>query len=194
MKLYAKTDGLLYSKDDAGTETLVSGGAGSGGIASGTSFPGGPSTDDLYYRTDRSILYFYNGTRWLSVQLYEHFLGQTAGGGITSSANDLTTPVWNGTYDLWLENAYGMLYTSASLSGSAYWTIDVYKADTNAGSPTLLCSMNNQSGTNGQYARKTASIGALLGTTMHTFSINFIKTSTPGTCIVSAMLTYRLVG
>lgn len=29
--IYAKTDGLLYSKDDAGTETLVSGGAGGGG-------------------------------------------------------------------------------------------------------------------------------------------------------------------
>ena len=31
VRLYAKTDGLLYSKDDAGAETLVSGGAGGGG-------------------------------------------------------------------------------------------------------------------------------------------------------------------
>lgn len=31
--LYAKSDGLLYSKDDAGSETLVSGGAGGGSIA-----------------------------------------------------------------------------------------------------------------------------------------------------------------
>lgn len=31
--LYAKADGLLYSKDDAGAETLVSGGAGGGSIA-----------------------------------------------------------------------------------------------------------------------------------------------------------------
>lgn len=30
--LYAKSDGLFYSKDDAGTETLVSGGAGGGGV------------------------------------------------------------------------------------------------------------------------------------------------------------------
>lgn len=30
VRVYAKTDGLLYSKDDAGTETLVSGGAGGG--------------------------------------------------------------------------------------------------------------------------------------------------------------------
>lgn len=36
VKLYAKTDGLLYSKDDAGTETLVSGGAGGGAGAGWT--------------------------------------------------------------------------------------------------------------------------------------------------------------
>lgn len=35
VRLYAKTDGLLYSKDDAGAETLVSGGAGGGSSASG---------------------------------------------------------------------------------------------------------------------------------------------------------------
>lgn len=32
-RLYAKADGLLYSKDDAGVETLVSGGAGGGSVA-----------------------------------------------------------------------------------------------------------------------------------------------------------------
>lgn len=32
-RIYAKADGLLYSKDDAGTETLVSGGAGGGSVA-----------------------------------------------------------------------------------------------------------------------------------------------------------------
>lgn len=31
--VYAKSDGLMYSKDDAGTETLMSGGAGGGSVA-----------------------------------------------------------------------------------------------------------------------------------------------------------------
>lgn len=31
--IYAKADGLMYSKDDAGVETLMSSGAGSGGVA-----------------------------------------------------------------------------------------------------------------------------------------------------------------
>ena len=32
-RIYAKADGLMYSKDDAGTETLMSGGAGGGAVA-----------------------------------------------------------------------------------------------------------------------------------------------------------------
>lgn len=36
VRLYCKSDGLLYSKDDAGTETLVSGGAGGGSVATDT--------------------------------------------------------------------------------------------------------------------------------------------------------------
>jgi hypothetical protein len=49
VKLYAKTDGLLYSKDDAGTETLVSGGAGGGSGATGNvliAMPFGVSLED----------------------------------------------------------------------------------------------------------------------------------------------------
>jgi hypothetical protein len=38
VRLYAKADGLLYSKDDAGTETVVTGGGGGGGT------PGGATT------------------------------------------------------------------------------------------------------------------------------------------------------
>jgi hypothetical protein len=45
--LYAKTDGLLYSKDDAGTETLVSGGAGGGSIGGSTG-----ATDNRLLRAD----------------------------------------------------------------------------------------------------------------------------------------------
>jgi hypothetical protein len=45
--LYAKSDGLLYSKDDAGLETVVTGGGGGGGS------PGG-ADGDIQYRVDAS--------------------------------------------------------------------------------------------------------------------------------------------
>lgn len=45
--LYAKSDGLFYSKDDAGLETVVTGGGGGGGS------PGG-ADGDIQYRVDAS--------------------------------------------------------------------------------------------------------------------------------------------
>ena len=49
--LYAKSDGLLYSLDDAGTETLVSGGSGGGG-GSGDVVGPSSSTDEALARFD----------------------------------------------------------------------------------------------------------------------------------------------
>lgn len=39
-------------------------------LENGTSFPVSPSTDQRYYRTDRNLEYFYDGTRWLTVTLF----------------------------------------------------------------------------------------------------------------------------
>lgn len=36
----------------------------------GTSFPTSPTTYDRFFRTDRGVWYFYDGTRWLSVEEY----------------------------------------------------------------------------------------------------------------------------
>ncbi|MES2782591.1 MAG: hypothetical protein V4657_07335 [Pseudomonadota bacterium] len=44
--------------------------ASSGGISNGAAFPVGPATNDLFYRSDRDIIYFYDGTRWLSATEY----------------------------------------------------------------------------------------------------------------------------
>jgi hypothetical protein len=48
VRLYAKSDGLLYSKDDAGTETLVSGGAGGGGGNVGNVLAAVPASVELH--------------------------------------------------------------------------------------------------------------------------------------------------
>jgi len=50
---YAKADGLLYSKDDAGVETVVTGGGGGGAsIAYQASAPGSPTTGMLWVDSD----------------------------------------------------------------------------------------------------------------------------------------------
>src|SRR5690242_7883896 len=80
----ALTNPMTTSQDiivggSSGTPTrLAKGSAGSflglsnGSLAylAGSSFPGSPATNDLYYRTDRAKLYYYDGTRWLTVEEY----------------------------------------------------------------------------------------------------------------------------
>jgi hypothetical protein len=72
VRLYPKADGLFYSKDDAGTETLVSGGAGGGGgsasISRGVvgSRPAAGTAGTLYLPTDAPLAFEDNGSSWQS--------------------------------------------------------------------------------------------------------------------------------
>lgn len=159
-------------------------------FASGTSFPGGPATNDFFFRTDRGLLYYYDGTRWLTVTLYEHFLGQMTG--ISATSTEVHSPVWAGLYDQYLVDLITVMFAASGLSGTAYWTIEAYSYD--AGSGSLLATTTNQSGTNAQYAYKRTAINALIGTGADSLSTRAVKTSTPGNFTGGSMITYRLVG
>lgn len=229
--IYAKSDGLMYSKDDAGTETLMSGGAGGGGVATdpiwdaagdlavgtgantaarlaignaggvvaringavawnaGTAFPTA-ATGDRYFRTDRGLEYYYDGTRWVTVQLYAQDLGSWANVAAGSASHG---PVWAADYDQWLVDFRAVMLTASASSGSAYWRLDLYTPDgTTLGS--AVATVNNASATNNSYDRKTANIGALLGTGKDGFVADLVKVTTPGNFYGAAMVTYRLVG
>lgn len=77
--LYAKSDGLLYSKDDAGTETLVSGGSGGGGGSIGGSTG---STDNALMRAD--------GTGGATIQSSSVTLADSSGTFTSSTSIGLT--------------------------------------------------------------------------------------------------------
>lgn len=56
------TTGNLEAYNGASWVSLTSG--------AGTSFPGSPATGQTYFRTDRLLEYAYDGTRWLSTEIY----------------------------------------------------------------------------------------------------------------------------
>lgn len=250
-RIYVKADGLFYSKDDAGVETLMSGGsggavatdaiwdakgdlaggtgantaakltvgtngtiltadsgettgmkwaaAGSGGIASGTSFPGSPSDNDIFYRSDRDILYFYNGTRWLTVNLYMHpmtWIGEAAAVFPQSAAQTpFRTPVpFGNAYDVWLESMVWLSRVITTNNGSQYWTVALAKL-TIAGASTTIVTGDTSADTAGQFPVHTTTINALLGTSHTMLDINTAKVTTPGNlAALEVHLLYRLVG
>lgn len=159
---------------------------------SGTVFPSAV-TGDRYWRTDLGLECYYDGTRWLSVQLFHDIMAQSTDGGIPISATQICgrNTLWSGAYDLWIVSVYGTMFSS-SLSGSAYWTVTVAKGNT-ASSFTDIASFNDQSGTDSNWEKKTVAVGALLGASDSTLRWTATKTSTPGPVYVSGAVTYRLV-
>ncbi len=165
---------------------------GGGGLSSGTSFPGSPSTNDLYFRTDRGIIYFYNGTRWLSVDLMKTDMStQTALAPYTASGASTQFGVaFGGEYDLWLEEFITNSAVVTTNTGSNYWTIPL----TRDPSATALASYTTASDTVNVNTKHRVTIGALNGTSDGYFTCNPTKTGSPGSLYMQAMVTYRLVG
>jgi len=200
---YAKTDGLMYSKDDAGTETLMSsGGAGSvatdpiwdaagdlavgsgantaakltigaagGHVAringvvawdSGTSNPGAAAAGDRYWRTDLGLEIYYDGTRWVTTEVY---VAQGFAHGIT------TTGTWIGGHgflvggrDIWLLTVEGQASVITTNNGTNFWTLEAWKSNAagTLGGSSSLGSVATSGFTASQAADVSIAINALL--------------------------------
>jgi hypothetical protein len=165
-------------------------GSGASGVPSGTSFPGSPATNDIYFRTDRGLLYYYNGTRWLTVDLYrQEIAGQTALTPFSANAT-LYAALWAAQYDVWMVDLITNSAVLTTNDGSHFWTI----ALTRGPSGTALASYTTAADTLGVNVGHRVSIGALTGTSDTYFAVDATKTSTPGNLYLQAAVTYRLVG
>ena len=191
-RLFLGEDGLLHVKDSAGTVSDPYTGA--SGIDSGTSFPGTPSNNDIFYRTDRDLLYFYDGTRWLTANLYDLPIPPTDAAlpFSATSACRVTSP-HAAVYDLWLEDFQSAFHVVAgtALSASHKWVITLVKspAESTIATITIDSGSLNAWRDSGQIA-----IDALLGTTQFALSAVATKTGTPGNLFTMPTLTYRMVG
>jgi hypothetical protein len=169
-------------------------GAGSG-INTGTSFPGSPATNDLYYRTDRGLLYFYDSTRWLTTNVYPLQFGQQFQSGAFTGAGQTRismAAVWSNTYDMWLIDWRYSSYVATTNNGSNYWTVELRKTD--GVSSASISAPTTASDAPDTYITHVATIGALLGTANDVLAMDLTKTSSPGGIYVVGLVSYRLVG
>jgi hypothetical protein len=175
---------------------------------SGIAFPSGPITGDRFRRTDRNMDYVYDGTQWLSADVFILPMGAWANSatytitisattaavhrGIVSVAGDLAT-------DIWLEavESVNFIAGGTALSASHKWVATIFKIDA-ADSGTSIATLTIDSGAANNWHRRTVAIDALLGTvaTYSSVRIAWTKTGTPGTLDVQIppVITYRLVG
>lgn len=190
--VYAKADGLLYSKDDAGAESLLSSAA--SGVPSGTSFPGGPSTDDLFHRTDLDLIFYYDGTRWLTINVYILPMTHRALASISATTTMGDFPIRQD-LDTYITRIDTTKFVSGgtALSASHKWVTTV-NTKTVTNSKAAIITLTLDSGTLSNNIPQSSATGWVIDrTTYYGLELVETKTGTPGDLFASYEIKYRLI-
>jgi hypothetical protein len=192
-RLYYVTDENALERDNGATWDSVEGV--NAGYSEGTSFPVGPSTDDKFYRTDRNILYYYDGTRWLSVQVFrETFFPSDNTNPTTTDAAALGAwPVRQGDNGVYVLTLDAVTLVSTTNDGTKYWTLS-FNWRNQANSNTELANANTSADTATNWYNKSVAVNAVLDSTARYLNVLVNKTSTPGSIYVYPAIRYRLIG
>ena len=163
----------------------------------GGAFPAQPAygNNRPFYRTDRRIWYFYDGTRWLSCDLYEaevppYTLPQPFSATQSSSHRGATPHP--GVYEVWLETFLASFFVGAgtALGASHKWVV-VFNTHPNV--PTTA-TINIDSGASSTYRVLSAAMNAVSPITELETRVGATKTGTPGDLNLWPRYTYRLIG
>lgn len=198
-RMFLDNTGVLRLVDETGAVVAVGSDGGAGtGYAEGTSFPGTPATGTKFYRTDRNLLYFYDGTRWLTVNQYVATVGNPTPAYPASATNTLAgRMVFPGGVDVYIETLVVNLIIGATNNSTNYWEAEVVKYD-NAATKTRIGASTASTAADTANTRISKSLTI---NTVYTAAdssrdtgVNLLKTGTPSTLYCNAIVTYRLVG
>jgi hypothetical protein len=180
-------------------------GGGGGGIDAGTSFPGSPATGDMFWRTDRALLYYYTGSQWLTVNEYTLTLSMAdiyVNNSGTGSASSATTGAgwaaipYVGVYSLWLTEWSIATKVVTTNDASHYWQIDLQWIDVTDSAENLIASLDTSADTVAQHVTHRGAIAALLSTSSRALVVRLRRpASAPGALQrIAVSVSYRLVG
>lgn len=172
----------------------------------GTAFPGSPATGDHYYRSDLGMEFRYDGTRWLSSQLFSmspdlFTAGAASVTGIISATTVAYRRTWSpalqGGTDIWLEDWHCSFFINGgtALGASHKWVITLASIRDTNGTADTVATINIDSGSSTVVRRLSATINARLnnGTVHDWLQTTATKTGTPGTYQGFDQITYRIV-
>lgn len=164
---------------------------------SGTSFPGSAAAGDRYWRTDRGLEYYYDGTRWLCTCLHVEPIGAYNDSTEQPISTTPTVPMRNviarDLYDIWVVDCRLTVRVNTTNSGSHYWT---YQLENSPAGAVLGSTGNTSADSPDTIYRKVVTVGASVGDSgQRNVFVRFTKTGTPGTIdMVMAAWTWRFIG
>ena len=198
--VYAKTDGKLYIKDDAGSETDLTAG-GSSGVDSGTSFPGTPSSGDLFFHTTHDVLFTYDGTRWICTCPHEMTFNTKDAvvfSGISISTNPISRAVvpWKATLGIWLAEWDLTTIVLTPNDGSNFWLARLGSTVLGGTNTDLATGISTSGDTNTTHAHHTEALAAVLDANATYMDVDVTKTLSPGNFYTSGppVVRFRYIG
>lgn len=160
--------------------------------AAGTSFPGSPATNDRYFRTDRGIEYYYDGTRWLSTHLVVHAIATQDALTPQTSTQDLRSPnPGAGLYAIYVERLIVASFLTTT-TASNYFTYQL-KSLLGSTATNLGGTVTNQSTTINTHVQLPLNIGVVVASTEATISVTATETGT-ASCFHTYCILFRWVG
>lgn len=181
--------GVTVSVTGSEASVAIAGSApGSGGYDEGSSFPGSPATGDKFYRTDRNILYFYDGTRWLTVD-EKPLTFPTTGAVLSASSQYCRMPNPE-------VGRYGGLYITRAayhfeVTGTGVWTLELYTYEGNVATVRISEASSTTGGVRVGVGEDAAIVVA---NTVESIEAAAIKTSGSASFTGSMSLVYRGIG
>jgi hypothetical protein len=158
----------------------------------GTSFPSA-ATGDRYFRTDLGLEFYYDGTRWVTTQLFRDYIGNVAISATGTQTYRIPTWATDQSFTLWVDAFLAATNVATTSDGSNKYVITLRKLDT-ANSPTTIGTIDTGSDTHDVWTPHRNAIGAALDpATSPALRIDATKTGSPGSCTFAGAWTYRLV-
>lgn len=158
----------------------------------GSSFPGSPATNDRYFRTDLGMEFYYDGTRWVSMNLYrQDFVGPVAAISATSSNLQMVGMPGNGTVGvLVVKSIVNFIVASGgSALGASHKWVGTIQRDTGG----LLATINIDSGSSNVWRSDVQTLNSVYGGGLFSHAVSWTKTGTPGNLTALTSIEYRLV-
>ena len=154
--------------------------------------PTANATDDLWYETDTNILWYWNGTYWLTVQTFQ-FQGTAdgigAGATLCYAWPQALTAIAANVYLMDLVTSY---YVATTNNGTNYWTTTLRRraADNTI---TNISSLNTSANAVNNFVTQSVAVNTHLNLTtgIKILDISTSITLVPGTLNGSAVFTYK---
>jgi hypothetical protein len=161
-------------------------------LVTDTSFPGSPATGDRFRRSDINyMIFFYDGTRWLSEQLFTMTVSKD---NISATTNPvMNSPTIEG-LDTWVERVSASFFVNGTNDGSNYWKF-IIKKQTGAGGTSAIgaeVSTATHSGSSWLQDEVAIDVAATYATAT-VFKLTHEKNGSPGNLFSGATVYTRLI-